>query len=92
MLHRKLGEGLPIQIIIVAIILLVTLVVILVFFTGRFKGISDDVNSCVNRGGVCNGAVDGSCPTGFRPISGAVCYSGKTVDSKKSCCIGEPTS
>ncbi len=56
MLHSKLGkrgEGLPFQIIIIAIILLVTLVVVLVFFTSKFGSFGKDIASCQNKGGEC---------------------------------------
>ena len=78
------GQGLPINVIIIAALLLVTLIVVLGIFTGKFGKFSRDVESCTIKGGICRDncneinekAIEGSCTD----------LTGKTSPNKK-CCI-----
>jgi len=49
----KKGEGMSIEIIIVAVIILGVAIILIAFFSGRALIFSKDVNSCSFKGGFC---------------------------------------
>jgi hypothetical protein len=80
--RAKKGQGMPINMVIVAAIALVVLVVLILIFTRKIGGINTDLQSCSTRGGVCQEA---KCDEskGQTELTGlAGCESGKS-----NCCI-----
>lgn len=53
-MNRK-AQGLPLNVIIIAVILLVVLVVLIVIFTGRTGKFAKQADSCSVKGGECSG-------------------------------------
>lgn len=57
----KKGQGLPLNVVIIAILALIVLIVLVVIFTGKIGGFGRDIVSCSTRGGKC---ASGECPPG----------------------------
>lgn len=86
MRNNKRGQGLPINVIIIAALALIVLVVIAAVFTGRFKIFSESLDSCSTK--------QGECKKGCEPNVEAVIRSAKCPetpkekeDGKNTCCI-----
>ena len=75
------AQGMPLNIIIIAVILLIVLVVILSIFSGNISKFSKDLQSCGTRNGVCNE----NCGDGQVKIEGVSCP--KKGDKEQVCCI-----
>jgi hypothetical protein len=80
MLKEKRGEGLPFNIIIIAILGIVVLFVIIFAFHRSTGGNIDILNSCTSKGGVCNTESEGCGPSEIQ-LPGAEC-----VQDKPICC------
>jgi hypothetical protein len=77
------GQGISINMIIVAAIALIVLVVLAVIFLGRFGIFSTQSLDCESQGGHC---VVGACPTGSHGYAVWVCP--KTgAGASQTCCI-----
>ncbi len=77
------GQGISINMIIVAAVALIVLVVLSVIFLGRFGIFSSKTADCETQGGQC---VVGACPTGQRDYAIWTCP--KTASgASQSCCI-----
>jgi hypothetical protein len=76
-IDRK-GQGMPLNVIIIAVICLLVLIVIIFIFTGKTGQFKKGVDSCVSRGGTCQ--------TGDQTCSGPVLTVG-TGSSDVSCDI-----
>ena len=75
------AQGMPLNIIIIAVILLIVLVVILSIFSGNISKFSKDLQSCGSRGGRCE-TKEKECPSGEIKIEGAKCAKNTEI-----CCI-----
>jgi len=75
------AQGMPLNIIIIAVILLVVLVVILSIFSGNIWKFSKDLQSCGTRNGQC---LD-KCGDGEVKIEGVSCP--KVGNKEGVCCI-----
>jgi hypothetical protein len=58
----KKGQGISINVIIIAAIAVLVLVILSVIFLGYFQGWTGNVNDCENKGGTCLSAAQ--CPSG----------------------------
>lgn len=86
------GQGLSMNVIIIAALALLVLVVVSVIFMSRAGMFISDTKSCTQQGGVCKPVGD-DCPTGMigRTLGSAQCLdsSGKVRDGYKCCMPGE---
>lgn len=74
------AQGMPLNIIIIAVILLIVLVVILSIFSGNIGKFSKDLQSCGTRNGVCKESCGGEVQ-----IEGVACP--KKRDKEQVCCV-----
>lgn len=86
---NKKSQGMPINTIIIAVIALAVLVVLIVIFTGGIGKTSENLGSCVTKGGICadDPPLQGKCGGDYSIpliVSGA-CQNTKPV--KNLCCI-----
>ena len=56
----KKAQGLPFNVIIMAVIAIVVLVILLAIFQSKTSDISEDLSSCFTKGGACL-PLDGQC-------------------------------
>lgn len=77
------GQGISINVIVVAAIALLVLVVLAIVFLGRFGVFTAQTADCENKGGAC---VVGSCPTGTQPFVAWNCPD-TTGGASQSCCL-----
>ena len=77
------GQGISINVIVVAAIALLVLVVLAIVFLGRFGVFTAQTVDCENKGGSC--AV-GSCPSGTNPFPSWTCPD-TTGGASQSCCL-----
>ncbi len=83
---NKKGQGISINVIIVAAVALLVLVVLSVIFLGRFGVFSQKTVSCEGQGGSC---VVGPCPGGLRAYDIWVCPNTPTGATQTCCIVGE---
>ena len=76
------AQGMPLNMIIIAVILLVVLVVVLSIFSGNIGKFSKDLQSCGTRSGVCK---PDNCGEGEIKIEGVGCP--KQNNNEQVCCI-----
>ena len=76
------AQGMPLNVIIIAVILLIVLVVILSIFSGNIGKFSKDLQSCGTRNGQCK---PDNCGDGEVKIEGVGCP--KSGDKEQVCCI-----
>jgi hypothetical protein len=79
----KRGQGISINVVIVAAVALLVLVVLSVIFLGRFQIFGAKSVDCVQQGGQC---FSGGCPAGqgLRAYTSWVCSG---TDAGKTCCV-----
>lgn len=58
----KKGQGLPLNVIIIAVIALIVLVVIIAIFSGKLRGFGKGATDCATRQGECEDLAE--CPEG----------------------------
>jgi hypothetical protein len=78
-INRKRGQGLSLNMIIIAAISLVVLFVVISIFTGQTKQSVKTLESCPGKGGQCK---PDSCSNGELKITNAKCDSDNDI-----CCI-----
>jgi hypothetical protein len=81
----KKGDGLSINVIVVATIAILVLVILSVIFMGRMSIFTKNSNDCTKQKGIC---MDRECEVGYTEHPSAVCYGadGK-VDTYTVCCV-----
>jgi len=80
---NKKAQGLPLNLIIIAVIVLIVLAVIIAIFVGKIRVLPTGVQSCEGRGGSCQ---EKSCASlGLAPILNHDCK--QREDPKDYCCI-----
>ncbi len=96
---KKKGQGISLNVIIIAAIALIVLVILILIFTGRIGLFTKEVSACTNSGGVCielgtHPSADAACQATFGTYSksmSAECtkkVNSQTVtDPSKVCCI-----
>jgi len=81
---NKKAQGLPFNVIIIAIILIIVLALVLFLFNKQWTGFNSSLESCALRGGDCNdGGTD--CKGAF--LEGEY----KECNKDQGCCIKFPT-
>jgi hypothetical protein len=74
---NKKGQGISINVIIIAALAILVLVVLALIFLGYVNKWTGDVTACENKGGKCY--TEGVCPEGWAPLNnkcttqGAIC-------------------
>lgn len=79
----KKGQGIALNVIIVAAIALLVLVILSVIFLGRIGTFGEKSSSCEDQGGIC--VVD-SCPTGYTTF-GALSCPEASGGASQVCCV-----
>jgi len=79
---RKKGQGISMNVIIIAAIALLVLVVLSIIFMGRMGQWGADVDSCVTKGGTCLSACDAATQTPYPLWS---------CDEGLTCCVAKVT-
>ena len=54
MIKRRKSQGMPVNVIIIAVIALIVLFVLVALFTGKIRGLSQDLESCTTKQGRCD--------------------------------------
>lgn len=85
----KKSQGMPINIIIIAAISLIVLVVILMIFSSSFSKTSENIGSCLTKGGICadDSTLGGKGCGGNYPIPLFVSKDCEKTTPKNLCCI-----
>jgi len=78
-MNFKKAQGLPLNVIIIAVIVLIVLAVIIAIFAGRISIFSKSVGDCEAKGGVCKNSVS-ECTEDQAPVSGL-------CGENKICCV-----
>jgi len=68
-MYNKKAQGLPLNVIIIAILVLIVLVVIIAIFAGKIGIFSREVAECKAKGGRCESKTTG-CETNEVPVAG----------------------
>jgi len=76
----KKGQGLSLNVVIIAAILIIVLFVLIMIFTGRIGDFGKDIGSCSAKGGECRSLA--SCPDGAVSIPRTDC-----AEANQFCCI-----
>ena len=84
-MNNKKSQGMPINVLIIAVISLVVLVVVLAIFSINFGKASQNIGSCVTKNGKCADS-KGECETGYH-IKIFVSGDCPNSDPKNLCCI-----
>ena len=83
------SQGMPVNVIIIAVLALIVLLVLTVIFTGRVRIFSSTLESCSAKQGQCE--TGPLCPTNKAMVTGTNCpetAQDKQSQSKKSiCCV-----
>ena len=79
----KKGQGISINVIVIAAIALLVLVVLAIVFLGQTGTFTKGVNDCENKGGSCT---IGACPQGTTEFTSNRCAD-TTAGAKQTCCI-----
>lgn len=82
-MRSKKAQGLPINLIIIAVIALIVLIVVLAITTGKLKTFGKGISNCVARGGSCTGTQEG---TGYKCGAGEVYLPGTDCEPNSGCC------
>lgn len=85
-MNNKKGQGLSMNVIIIAALALIVMVVLTVVFMGKMGDNRRSIDQCENNGGVC---VDkGSCNGAYERTISAVCFgTDSKPDINKECCV-----
>ena len=84
----KRGQGMPMNVIIIAAIALLVLVVLSIVFVNNISGTNKAINSCEETGGACKPAAFG-CGETEKLTTSKKCYQSGTdkVDATQICCV-----
>ena len=82
MAKGKRGQGMPVNVIIIAAIALIVLFVLVALFTGKIRGLSQDLESCAIKQGIC----DRDCGPNRAAVP-AKCSDAEEKEGKKKCCV-----
>ena len=78
----KRAQGMPVNVIIIAAIALIVLFVLAALFTGKIRGLSQDLESCATKQGQCK---DSPCGPNEAIVTNAKCD--KIGGKEQVCCI-----
>ncbi len=80
MKHKK-GQGISINVLIIALVALIVLIVIIAIFTGKIRGVNTGLQDCMTKGGKCEKSED--CPPGSSEVIGV----SSCPNEDEKCCI-----
>lgn len=82
---QKKSQGMPVNVMIIAVLALIVLIVLVAIFTGRTKLFSQDLQSCTSKQGQC----DENCGANRAFIANTDCpdIAKKESTKKDKCCI-----
>ncbi len=80
----KKGQGLSLNVIIIAAIALIVLIVLVFILTGRMQIFGKGLNDCESKGGECDSRTNCKALKGNVEIPGTECGD---VDSTRVCCL-----
>lgn len=83
-MNHKKSQGLPINVIVIAALALAVLVILILIFTKGIGKTSENLGSCVTKGGQC--AKNGKCSQEY-PIQIIVSGDCQDTTPKNLCCI-----
>lgn len=83
-MQNKKGQGMPVNVIIIAVLALLVMVIVAFVFTGKFAEFSKRINDCE---AVAGNACEYSCAEGYTQDSSRKCFEGNKVDTSKVCCV-----
>lgn len=88
-MKNKKSQGLSINVIIIAALALVVLVVLIIIFTGSIGKTSQNIGSCITKGGICadDERLKGQGCGGDYPIPLFVSGDCEKTKPKNLCCI-----
>ena len=81
------SQGLSINVLIIAVLALAVLVVLIIVFTGSIGKTSENIGSCITKGGKCANANEGECKDQNYPIPIFVSGECQNTNPKNLCCI-----
>lgn len=84
MLKGKKGQGMPVNVIIIAAIALIVLFILVTLFTGRTKIFAENLESCASKQGICK---DKPCDKGEATVPNTKCSQEEIKAGKKICCV-----
>ncbi|HIH42260.1 TPA: hypothetical protein HA246_01310 [Candidatus Woesearchaeota archaeon] len=90
MFKSKKGQGMTLNVVVVAAIVLLVLVVLVLIFTGKIGNFVGESEKCVTKGGTCIAARDGCNRANLEAPVNAKCYKATdptAVDDSQVCCI-----
>ncbi len=94
MFKSKKGQGMTLNVVVVAAIVLLVLVVLVLIFTGKISVFSGESAKCVTNGGTCKDiptgkTADAACDkANLEAPLNAKCYKvDGSVDTAKGCCV-----
>lgn len=91
-MHVRKGQGLSMNVIIIAALALLVLVILSMIFMSRTSNFVTESKSCTQNGGTCVD-IDESCPAGMteKNVGNIACLDnqGNQLDEKKCCMTGE---
>jgi len=82
--NNRRAQGMPINVIIIAVLALIVLVVLVAIFTGRIKIFSEGLQSCAAKQGHC---VDKPCGPNEATITRTNCPEGDRDNKRTICCV-----
>ena len=80
-IYRK-SQGMPINVVIIAVLALIVLVVLAAIFTGRVRIFSQSLESCAAKQGQCTEKPGDNCKSNEATIANTDCDK-----EKKKCCV-----
>lgn len=82
MAKSKRAQGMPVNVIIIAAIALVVLFVLVALFTGKIRGLSQDLENCSTKQGRCARECEPN-----EAVASGKCSDAEEKEGKKKCCI-----
>ena len=86
-MRNSKGQGLSLDIIVVAAIVLIVMVVVITIFLGRAGTTGKELSSCTNKGGDCKPWTVCDKDAGWTPVPGATCPLTTDTKEQQICCI-----
>lgn len=84
MIKRGKAQGMPVNVIIIAVLALIVLFVLAALFTGRTRLFAENLESCASKQGQCRATI---CETGETTVPNTKCSQEDIGAGRKTCCI-----
>lgn len=83
----KKGQGISLNMIVIAAVVLIVLVVTVTIFIGRTGKTNQEFSSCENKGGTCHPWTICDKDLGWSPLPGTSCPALEDTGERQVCCI-----